>query len=164
MRQLTAKTSLSIYIVTAIALVFTAAIAIESFRQPQMSILAVFLSLVCFFAWMTRPVEYELAGGRLTVHSRLRDKQFDGVARCSLVGTPLPTKFWFGIRIFGNGGLFAGTGIFWNRMYGLFRAYVTSARNSDMVLVETHTRKILITPRNPGQFVEAWQAASERVS
>jgi hypothetical protein len=68
---------------------------------------------------------------------------------------------WVGIRLFGNGGLFAGQGFFWNRMFGLFRAYVTSARPADLVLVETTNRKILISPRDPQAFVTAWEVTRD---
>ena len=52
----------------------------------------------------------------------------------------------FGIRLFGNGGLFSGTGIFWNRKLGVFRAYVTSTRKKEMLLVETDKYKVIISP------------------
>jgi len=65
-----------------------------------------------------------------------------------------------GVRLWGNGGLFAATGIFWNKEYGVFRVYVTSARHQDYVLVATRTRKILISPEDPAQFVRAWRASA----
>jgi hypothetical protein len=46
-------------------------------------------------------------------------------------------------------------------MFGLFRAYVTSIRASDLVLVETTNRKILISPRDPEAFVEAWETSRD---
>jgi hypothetical protein len=61
-----------------------------------------------------------------------------------------------GLRLWGNGGLFAATGIFWNRAYGVYRAYVTSARYQDFVLVETRTQRILISPADPEAFVKNW--------
>ena len=65
-----------------------------------------------------------------------------------------------GLRLWGNGGLFAATGIFWNQAYGVYRAYVTSARYQDYVLVETRTRKVLISPENPAEFVAAWTSSA----
>jgi hypothetical protein len=65
-----------------------------------------------------------------------------------------------GLRLWGNGGLFAATGIFWNKAYGVFRAYVTSARYQDYVLVQTRTQKILISPENPAEFVKAWTSSA----
>jgi hypothetical protein len=51
--------------------------------------------------------------------------------------------------------LFAATGVFWNKAYGVYRAYVTSARYEDYVLVETSSQKVLISPENPDEFVRA---------
>jgi hypothetical protein len=85
------------------------------------------------------------------VRFRLGRKVFAPVSRCSLLSERPP----LGLRLWGNGGLFAATGIFWNKVYGVYRAYVTSARYTDYVLVETPTRKILISPENPGEFVRA---------
>ena len=68
-----------------------------------------------------------------------------------------------GVRLWGNGGLFAATGIFWNQAYGVFRAYLTSARYQDYVLVATRTQKILISPENPAEFVRTWAAPHPRL-
>ena len=65
-----------------------------------------------------------------------------------------------GVRLWGNGGLFAATGIFWNPAYGVYRAYVTSARYQDYVLAETRTQKVLISPENPEDFVKAWASSA----
>jgi hypothetical protein len=106
------------------------------------------LSLGCY---LRAPVAYDLSNSELTVVYRLGERRFKHVVNCSLVDRPYSTA----IRLWGNGGLFAGTGIFWNRTYGVFRAYVTRAKPSEMVLVETETEKILISPDHPGHFVDA---------
>ena len=85
-------------------------------------------------------------------------KVFPAVTRCSTLTARPP----MGLRLWGNGGLFAGTGIFWNQAYGVFRAYVTSARYQDYVLVETRTRKVLISPENPEEFVRTWASSALR--
>ena len=82
---------------------------------------------------------------------RLGEKVFAPVTRCSLLSSRPP----WGLRLWGNGGLFAATGIFWNKAYGVCRAYVTSARYEDYVPVETPGQKVLISPENPGEFVRA---------
>ena len=53
----------------------------------------------------------------------------------------------------GKWGLFAGTGIFWNKKYGIFRAYVTTGSKSNLVLVDTPATRVVITPEYPDQFV-----------
>ena len=87
---------------------------------------------------------------------RLGQKVFPAVTGCSTLSARPP----MGLRLWGNGGLFAATGIFWNRDYGVHRAYVTSARYQDYVLVETRTRKVLISPENPGEFAAAWTSSA----
>ena len=105
---------------------------------------------------------YDLDDSRLTVYSHVHRKEFDSVIRCARIEQPNLGKMRFGVRLFGNGGLFAGQGFFWNRLFGVFRAYVTSARPSDLVLVETTKRKIVISPQDAQAFVAAWE--SSRIS
>jgi len=57
---------------------------------------------------------YELSGDRLIVRFRRGEKEFGPVVGCSLVAA-YPS---WSLRLWGNGGLFAGTGIFWNRAWG----------------------------------------------
>jgi hypothetical protein len=106
--------------------------------------------LVCYFFWA--PVAYELADDTLTVFFRASRKRFDGVTRCSLIAKRLP---WLTIRLWGNGGVFAGAGIFWNRRYGIFRAYVTRSKHTELVLVETKRRKIIISPEDSRAWLSA---------
>jgi hypothetical protein len=107
--------------------------------------------LLCYFFWA--PVAYELADDRLTVFFRASRKSFGPVIRCSPIDKPLP--WWAGIRLWGNGGLFAGSGIFWSKRYGVFRAYVTRSKHTEWILVETKHRKIIISPEDP----QAWLLA-----
>jgi hypothetical protein len=161
MQQVAADRSLSIRIVTSFVLVLIGGLLIASVYHPMLWFGAGILILVCLACYLLAPVGYALDDHRLTVYSHVHSKQFDSVVRCARIDQPNPWKMWVGIRLFGNGGLFAGVGIFWNRMFGIFRAYVTSARYSDLVLVETTKRKILISPRDPKAFVEAWESSRD---
>jgi hypothetical protein len=146
MKQPTAPTSLAIKVVTAFVLVLNASFYIAAAYQRTFLIAAIVLSvivLICYCFWA--PVGYELKSGELTVSFRIGRKRYSPVIRCSAVDAPLRA----GIRVFGNGGLFAGSGIFWNRKYGLFRAYVTSCKPRDLVMVETPATKIFISPAEP---------------
>jgi len=105
--------------------------------------------MVLAACYATAPVAYHLSGDRLTVFTHVGRREFGPVVKVQRVGR----NIWWGIRLFGNGGLFAGTGFFWSRGYGLFRAYVTSARRTDMLMVETPGRKVLITPQDPDAFL-----------
>ena len=145
-----AKTSLSIRILTSIVLASAAGCLIGGAFEGNLLIVGIFLGLVAFLCYLFAPVAYEVSDGRLTVVFHAGRKCFGPVVSCSRIAERLP----FTIRLFGNGGLFAGSGIFWNRRYGIFRAYVTSARPQDAVLVQTANHKVVITPEDPQAFVE----------
>jgi hypothetical protein len=84
-----------------------------------------------------------------TVFTRIGRGEYGPIVACNRVGR----NIYWGVRVFGNGGVFAGTGFFWNRQFGLFRAYVTSARRADMLMVQTPARNVLITPEDPEAFI-----------
>ena len=56
------------------------------------------------------------------------------------------------IRLFGNGGLFCFSGLFRNKLLGMYRAFATSPRNS--VVLRFPNRTIVVTPEDPESFVE----------
>jgi len=151
MTQGTAPMSPAIKIVTGGVLILLAVFLAISFTAWPMLAGAGLLAAVILGCYLRAPVAYDLTGDQLTVRFRLGEKVFAPVTRCSLPSTRPP----WGVRLWGNGGLFAATGIFWNKAYGVYRAYVTSARYTDYVLVETPTRKVLISPENPAEFVRA---------
>jgi len=58
------------------------------------------------------------------------------------------------IRTFGIGGLFGYIGYYRNSILGSYKAYATNTDNT--VLIETtNDRKIVVTPDNPAEFMEA---------
>jgi hypothetical protein len=152
MKQTTAPTSLAIKAVTGFALALNAALYFGAFYQRQLlipSLAVTAVVLVCYWFWT--PVSYELAGGELIVSFRVGRKRYGPVLRCSAVDAPVRG----GIRLFGNGGLFAGSGLFWSRKVGLFRAYVTTSKLGDLVWVETPRTKVLISPQDARGFLVA---------
>ena len=54
-------------------------------------------------------------------------------------------------RVFGNGGFFSITGLFWNQKLGLYRAFVTNEKNS--IVLKFTDKVIVITPDNPQDMV-----------
>ena len=60
------------------------------------------------------------------------------------------------LRLAGNGGLFAFTGLFRNQKLGLYRAYVTDPRRC--VVLRLPKRPIVVSPDNPNEFVAAAKA------
>jgi hypothetical protein len=152
MKQNASPPSRTIQIITWVFGGITLAFFVAGFFQPLMFLAVLFLLLIgvyCYFFWSA--VAYELSGDTLTVFFRARRKTFRSVIRCSPIQERLPRLT---IRLCGNGGIFGGSGIFWNRRYGVFRVYVTRSQPPDLVLVETSARKIIISPEDPSGFVE----------
>lgn len=56
------------------------------------------------------------------------------------------------VRLFGNGGLFAISGWFWNRRLGRFRAYATDAERV-VLLCYRDGRKVVVTPHDVQHFI-----------
>jgi len=160
MLQETAPMSPAIKFITGLVLTMTAGFFIAAVTIHELLLGGVLLGTIAFFCYLYAPIAYELTSAQLTVRFRRGQKVFPAVIKCStLTGRPP-----MGLRLWGNGGLFAATGIFWNKAYGVFRAYVTSARYQDFVLVETQTRKILISPADPESFVKALRSTAPGVS
>ncbi len=144
-----ARTSLSIRIVTGLVLALTAGFCVASWFDRPLLIASLGLGVVVLLCYLSAPVAYEVTEGRFTVRLRAGRKCFGELRACHRLTSRIP----FTIRLFGNGGVFAGTGLYWNRPYGVFRAYATSARTADAVLVETARGRVLITPADPTAFV-----------
>ncbi len=156
MTQASAPMSPAIKFVTGLVLVMIAALLLAAWKVGAMLFAVAVLSAVALFCYLRAPVAYEIANDELTVRFRLGQKVFPAVTGCETL-TARPPR---GVRLWGNGGLFAATGIFWNKTYGVFRAYLTSARYQDYVLVATRTQKILISPENPAEFVKTWVSSA----
>jgi hypothetical protein len=56
------------------------------------------------------------------------------------------------VRLFGNGGLFAISGWFWNRRIGRFRAYATDPERA-VLLRYRDGRRVLLTPHDVQHFI-----------
>jgi len=150
MRQNVAPTSLSIKVVTWLILTLTGGMLTGAFFIPALLWGGIFLVLIDVLCYLSAPIAYELNGDQLSVISRANRKKFGPVLNCSLIEEEKPT---FSIRLWGNGGLFAGTGIFWNKKYGVFRAYVSTGDRSKLILINTLESKVIITPENPKDFI-----------
>jgi hypothetical protein len=153
MKQPAAPMGLAIKVVTGGALALNAGFYIAACYQPALLVAGLFLSAIvlgCYLFWA--PVAYELTDGELTVWFRIGRVRYQPVVKCSR----LESLRGCSIRLCGNGGLFAGSGIFWNRQLGVFRAYVTTSQSGTAVLVETANRRIVISPADPAAWVTAW--------
>ncbi len=156
MTQASAPMSPAIKFITGLVLVMIVAMLLAAVKVCVLLWAGAGLATVAFFCYLYAPVAYELTGDQLTVRFRMGQKVFQAVTGCETLTARPP----MGLRLWGNGGLFAATGIFWNQAYGIYRAYVTSARYQDYVLVATRTQKILISPENPEEFVRTWASSA----
>ncbi len=77
------------------------------------------------------------------------DSQLELKGLLSVEYDPAATKG--SIRTFGNGGMFAFSGKFWNRKLGLYSAYITDFRLSVVLYFDDHV--IVISPENPQLFI-----------
>ena len=132
MTQASAPMSPAIKFVTGLVLVMTAAMLIAAVKVCGLLWGGGRPATIVYFCYLYAPIAYELSGDQLTVQFRLGPKAFPAVTGCSTLSARPP----WGCGSRGNGGLFAATGIFWNQAYGVYRAYVTSARYQDYVLVQ----------------------------
>lgn len=144
----------AIRIVTAIvfamtAVLFAAAVAGHSTLIPAALLLLIVAA--CWTFWV--PVAYETGGGELVIRFRIGRVRYAPVT-----GATLPAEALTGVvRLVGNGGLFAGSGIYWSRSQGVFRAYVTRLAPQDLVRVEAGGRRIFVSPANPAALKSALQ-------
>ncbi len=144
----------AIKIISGIMVVLTVSLLVVSFFSHPALIPALLLSLITVACYLRAPVAYYVSGTGLTVRFRLGRKSFGRIIRHS----EIDDSPGMSIRLFGNGGLFAGTGIFWNRTWGIFRAYVTTSNRSNLLLLETETNKVLISPTNPKELLDHLKA------
>ena len=150
MKQATVKTSACICWITGFILFLAAGFLIGAIFIRPLLIPGIFILLVSALCYLWTPESFEISDDlRLTVNYRLGKKQFGPVVKCHR----LSESIFCGVKLCGNGGLFAATGLFWDRKYGKFRMYSTSANYKDFVMAETADKKIIISPENPDAWV-----------
>lgn len=92
---------------------------------------------------------YRLEGARLLVRRLLWETEVDLTGLDSVKRDPDCLRG--SLRLFGNGGLFSLSGIFWSRRLGRYRAFVTDRNNA--VLLGVGGRTVAISPGDPDAFV-----------
>jgi len=153
MKQKAAKMDLSIKIVTSVVFIMMLAFFVASIYINGLIIAALIMLIILVFCYLYAPTAFEISGNRLIVYRNYGEIGFNCVTGCRAIEEKVP----FTIRLWGNGGVFAGTGIFWNKLYGVFRMYITHAKLSEFVVVETERQIIVISPENPKMFIESWK-------
>jgi len=153
MKQNAAKMDLSIKIVTSVVFIMMLGFFIASIYINGLIIAALIMLIILVFCYLYAPTSFEISDSRLIVYRNYGKIEFNRVTNCRIIEEKVP----FTLRLWGNGGVFAGTGIFWNKLYGVFRMYITHAKQSEFVVVETERQIIIISPENPKMFIESWK-------
>ncbi len=91
---------------------------------------------------------YTLSNGRLIIRRLGWSSVVDLTSLIS--ATPDPSAMDRSIRLMGNGGLFAFTGLFRNRKLENFRVFGTDPRRS--VVLRFPNKTVVVTPDNPEKF------------
>ena len=155
-RGAAAKPSPAVVVMTTFTLLVFVGLVIATWLHPRTPIVIIgtVLGAIALGCYLRSPVAYEITpGNQLTIRLRLGSHVFGPVRQCVILDGPVS----FGLRLWGNGGLFAVTGIFWNGSFGKFRAYVTNLRK--LVLVEAQDGgKIIISPDNTQEWSHEAQA------
>jgi hypothetical protein len=153
-----AQMSRAIKVVTTGVLALALAFVAGGLLDKYLPLAGLFVGLVALICYLLTPVAYDTTGGQLTVLLRVGQKSFGPITGA----LPLSGRWPFTLRLFGNGGVFAGTGLYWNKTHGVFRAYLTSARQQDAVLVTTDAYKVMISPEDPQAFLAALPMAEQQ--
>jgi len=104
---------------------------------------------VLTYGYLRTPIDYEIAAGTLTINFRLGSKSFENIEKCSLVKEKIDS----GRRIWGNGGLFGVTGIFYSKKLKYYRLYISAYKPENLVNIMTDSKTIYISPQSPQTFV-----------
>jgi Bacterial PH domain len=113
----------------------------------------VFPPFIYFTAWLLRPVNYRITNDELVVYRLLRSVHIPlkNISRSEQIDRKLIS---WSLRTFGVGGLFGYYGRFRNQALGTMIWYAT--RKDNPVMIQTvGDEKIILTPDDPVQFLEA---------
>jgi PH (Pleckstrin Homology) domain-containing protein len=92
--------------------------------------------------------EYEIGGGELVVRRLFWSTRIDIRGLSGVRHDPAALRgSW---RLFGNGGLFSFSGLFYNAQLGRYRLFGTNLRHAVILLLPR--RAVVITPENPQAF------------
>ena len=125
------------------------------FAEPYGSSLAlVFPPLVAFGAALFAVRGYAVAPGELRIVRLLWATRIDleGLLRAASD----PSAMRGSLRILGNGGLYAVTGLFQNRTLGRYRAFVTDRKRAVVLFLPART--VVISPEDPAAFLQQLRA------
>ena len=94
------------------------------------------------------PQRYLVKGNLVTVRRRIGD--------VGILVSREPQRWrwtWWGLRLFGSGGLYGYFGYFYMKRIGRVRMYATNRHNM-VLLVDQKGRKILVSPNEVDRFIQ----------
>lgn len=143
------------FFVAGLVLILPAVLGLVS-GAPGSAIGAAGVGVVILAAsWALSPASYSLAGRDLLVHRRLWRPFTTAVEGFSRHDEPER----LGWRVVGAGGLFGWFGRFRRPDLGMYRAYVTSREDADLVALKTDAGVLVVSPRDRRPFVAALKKA-----
>ncbi|MEK7643240.1 MAG: PH domain-containing protein [Patescibacteria group bacterium] len=167
--SMTSGIKIGTYIVWALALaVLVGSIVAIYFINLQSFYLApALLYIILFITYRYRPLGYVVTSKEIHIKRPIGDyillrEQVASIERYKSPGMSFSTNNmrFASIRLFGSGGFYGGYGLFWNKAWGKFYAYVT--RTDTLVLItpkEGSGQRVLISPDDPDGFIAATQQA-----
>ncbi|TNE33190.1 MAG: hypothetical protein EP349_00035 [Alphaproteobacteria bacterium] len=113
---------------------------------------------VCCLLTMIRG--FTLTTNLLIIHRPLWDNRFSLEAGATAVRDQNMRK-GFTLRVLGNGGLFSGSGYYWNKQTGIFRAFISNQHKA--VWIKTPNKTLVISPDDPETFVQDFSGSVLRM-
>jgi len=104
---------------------------------------------LCCFLTMIRG--FTLTTNQLIIHRPLWDNRFSLEQGATAV-CDHNTRKGITLRVFGNGGLFSGSGYYWNKQTGIFRAFISNQHKT--VWIKTPEKILVISPNEPEPFLQ----------
>jgi len=129
------------------------------FAETFGTLIAFVPPMIAFGALLYVVRGYELGPAELLIQRLLWNTRvsLEGVARA----WHDPEIMRRSLRVWGNGGLYAFTGIYQNAALGRYRAFVTDPHQS--VVLELPGRRIVISPADPAAFLDGLVARFPQV-
>jgi len=116
----------------------------------------VIIAVVVGATYLLAPRGFVILDRELVVERRLRPLRIE-LSAIRVVGLLPVERIAGAVRLGGSGGLFGYFGWYFSRRLGAFRIFATT-RWSGLVLVETETEALVLSPGNPDAFTEALRA------
>lgn len=156
-----ASWSMSIKIMSLVGTAILLAVALfvcYTFPEEAPSYIPKLITALCLGTWFLCILSivkgFDIENGEVVVHRPLWKNRipFSSGAKA------FPKKMPGAIRLLGNGGLFSGSGWFWNKEIGVFHVFITDPNKC--VWVQTPQKTIIISPEDPEGFVKAFTVQS----